>query len=112
VKLEGGILGRVDDMLIVRGVNVFPSALEDVVRRFDDVVEFRIEAYTERGMDALRCTLEPRAGVDANGLAREVGDAIHRDIGVRADVVIAVAGSLPRFEHKAQRFTRRKTQPV
>jgi phenylacetate-CoA ligase len=112
VKLEGGVLGRVDDMVIVRGVNVFPSALEGVVRRFDDVVEFRIEAYTERGMEELRCTVEPRAGVDGSGLARAVGDAIHRDIGVRADVVLAAPGSLPRFELKARRFTRRRDTEV
>src|SRR2546430_2692345 len=98
VKLAGGILGRMDDMLTVRGVNVFPSVFEDIVRRFDDVVEFRIEAYTERGMDALRCTVEPRPGVDAAGLARAVGDAIHRDLGVRAQIAIAEPGSLPRFE--------------
>jgi phenylacetate-CoA ligase len=108
VKLEGGILGRVDDMLTVRGVNVFPSALEGIVRRFDEVVEFRIEAYTERGMDALHCTVEPRAGVDASGLARAVGEAIHRDIGVRAEVSLAEPGSLPRSELKARRFTRRR----
>ena len=107
VKLDGGILGRVDDMLTVRGVNVFPSALEGIVRRFDDVVEFRIEAYTERGMDALRCTIEPRAGVDARGLARAVGDAIHRDLGVRAALDVVEPGSLPRFELKARRFSRR-----
>ena len=107
LKLEGGILGRVDDMLTVRGVNVFPSALEGIVRRFDDVIEFRIEAYTERGMDALRCTIEPRAGADATGLARAVGDAIHRDIGVRAALDVVEPGSLPRFELKARRFTRR-----
>jgi phenylacetate-CoA ligase len=112
VKLEGGVLGRVDDMVIVRGVNVFPSALEGVVRRFDDVVEFRIEAYTERGMEELRCTVEPRAGVDGSGLARAVGDAIHRDIGVRADIVLAAPGSLPRFELKARRFTRRRDTEV
>jgi phenylacetate-CoA ligase len=99
-------------MLIVRGVNVFPSALEGVVRRFDDVVEFRIEAYTERGMEELRCTVEPRAGVDGSGLARAVGDAIHRDIGVRADIVLAAPGSLPRFELKARRFTRRRDTEV
>jgi phenylacetate-CoA ligase len=112
VKLEGGILGRVDDMLILRGVNVFPSALEGIVRRFDDVVEFRIEAYTERGMDALRCTIEPRPGVEPDGLAHAVGDAIHRDIGVRAEMAIAAPGSLPRFELKARRFTRREAEAV
>ncbi len=108
VKLEGGILGRVDDMLTVRGVNVFPSALEGIVRRFDEIVEFRIEAYIERGMDALRCTIEPRAGADAAGLARAVGDAIHRDIGVRAALDVVEPGSLPRFELKARRFSRRR----
>ena len=107
VKLEGGILGRVDDMFMVRGVNVFPSALEGIVRRFDEVVEFRIEVYTERGMDALRCTVEPGPGVDADGLARAVGDAIHHDIGVRVEMAIAEPGSLPRFELKARRFARR-----
>jgi phenylacetate-CoA ligase len=87
-------------------VNVFPSALEGIVRRFDQVAEFRIEAYTERGMDALRCTIEPRDNVDAEGLARAIGAAIHRDIGVRAEVRLAASGSLPRFELKARRFSR------
>ena len=107
VKLAGGIVGRVDDMLVVRGVNVFPSALEGIVRRFDDVAEFRIESYTERGMEALRCTVEPRPGVDGAALARAIGDAIHRDIGVRAEMTDALVGSLPRFELKAKRFIRR-----
>ncbi|HEV2010996.1 MAG TPA: phenylacetate--CoA ligase family protein [Candidatus Limnocylindria bacterium] len=106
VKLERGILGRVDEMLTVRGVNVFPSAVEGIVRRFAEVAEFRIEAYTERGMDALRCTIEPRDDADAAGLARAIGEAIHRDIGVRAEVRLAVPGSLPRFELKARRFSR------
>ena len=111
VKLEGGILGRVDDMLIVRGVNVFPSALEGVIRRFPEVVEYRIEAYTERGMDALRCTIEPATGSDAAGLARAVGDAIHRDIGVRCVIDVAEPGALPRPEQKARRFARIPAPP-
>jgi phenylacetate-CoA ligase len=106
VKLVGGILGRVDDMVIVRGVNVFPSAIEGIVRQFSEVIEYRIEAYTEHGMDALRCTIEPVAGCDAAGLARAVGDAIHADIGVRCAVTVAAPGSLPRFELKARRFVR------
>ena len=108
VKLEGGILGRVDDMLIVRGVNVFPSAFEEIVRRFPEVVEYRVEAYTERGMDALRCTIEPVAGCDGAGLARAVAEAIHQGIGVRAALDVAEPGSLPRFELKARRFSRRQ----
>jgi phenylacetate-CoA ligase len=108
VKLEGGILGRVDDMLTVRGVNVFPSALEGIVRRFDQIAEFRIVAYTERGMDALRCTIEPRNDTDAASLAQAIGEAIHRDIGVRAEIELVAPGSLPRYELKARRFSRRQ----
>ena len=58
LRLEGGILGRVDDMLIVRGVNVFPSALEGIVRRFPDVDEFVIEVYRRGQLDEVRLLLE------------------------------------------------------
>src|SRR3989442_4011471 len=58
VKLAGGIAGRVDDMVTVRGVNVFPSAIEAIVRRFDDVGEYRVELRTVREMDELHCTIE------------------------------------------------------
>src|SRR5262249_13599449 len=44
VHLEGGILGRVDDMLWIKGNNVYPSAVESVLREFDDIVEFQLEA--------------------------------------------------------------------
>ena len=106
VKLAGGILGRVDDMITVRGVNVFPSALEAIIRRFAEVDEFRIELYRERGMDALRCTVEPRGGDD--GLASRVAEGIHRDVGIRCEVTVAPPGTLPRFEAKARRFVRVK----
>lgn len=104
VKLLGGIQGRVDEMITVRGVNVFPSALEGIVRRFTEVDEFRIEHYRERGMDAIRCTVEPR-GADAELPAR-IAAAIHRDIGIRCDVAVVPTGTLPRFEAKARRFIR------
>src|SRR5947208_999651 len=67
VKLAGGIAGRVDDMVTVRGVNVFPSAIEAIVRRFDEVGEYRIALARVREMDELRCTVEAPADV-AEGL--------------------------------------------
>ncbi len=104
VKLSGGIVGRVDDMVTVRGVNVFPSALEAIVRRFDDVAEFRVELFAERGMDELRCLIEPRG--QTPDLGARVADAIHRDIGLHVAVTLVDPGSLPRFELKARRFVR------
>jgi phenylacetate-CoA ligase len=92
-------------MIVVRGVNVYPSALEAVVRRFPEVAEYRVEAYEERGMTELRLVVEPlRDGMD--GLGASVADALHRALGLRCNVTLAAPGSLPRFELKAKRFVR------
>ncbi|HVD30489.1 MAG TPA: phenylacetate--CoA ligase family protein [Methylomirabilota bacterium] len=101
VKLEGGIAGRVDDMVTVRGVNVFPSAIEAIVRRFNDVGEYRVELARVREMDELRCIVEAPADV-----AERVGGAIHRELGIRCLVESVPPGTLPRFEMKAKRFNK------
>jgi phenylacetate-CoA ligase len=101
VKLEGGIAGRVDDMVTVRGVNVFPSAIEAIVRRFDEVGEYRVELARVREMDELRCMVEAPAEV-----ALRVGEAIHREVGIRCLVEAVAPGTLPRFEMKAKRFNK------
>jgi len=101
VKLAGGIAGRVDDMVTVRGVNVFPSAIEAIVRRFDEVGEYRVELARVREMDELRCIVEAPADV-----AERVGGAIHRELGIRCLVESVAPGTLPRFEMKARRFNK------
>ena len=107
LKLAGGIAGRVDDMVTVRGVNVFPSAIEAIVRRFAEVDEYRVELVTVREMDELRCTVETRGGSD---LAERVATAIHRDLGIRCAVESVAPGTLPRFDMKAKRFVRRREE--
>jgi phenylacetate-CoA ligase len=99
LKLAGGIAGRVDDMVTVRGVNVFPSSIEAIIRRFDEVGEYRVELATVREMDELHCTVEAPAGI-----AERVADAIHRELGIRCKVETVAPGTLPRFEMKAKRF--------
>ena len=108
-RMEGGILGRLDEMIIVRGNNVFPSVLEGVVRRFTEVAEFRIEAYDEGPLTQVRVDVEPAdAAADVNGLAARVGQAIQDALSFRVEVRTVSPGSLPRFEMKARRFVRRK----
>src|SRR5256712_7784502 len=107
VKLAGGITGRVDDMVTVRGVNVFPSAIEAIVRRFAEIEDYRVEVTRVREMDELRCLVEPRAGAAAD-LDERVATAIRRDLGIRCAVEAVAPGTLPRFEMKAKRFTRRE----
>ncbi len=106
LKLAGGILGRVDDMVVVRGVNVYPSAIEAVVREIGEVAEYRVEAHDERGMTELRVVVEPASGA-GNGLDARVGEALQRALGLRCDVALVGPGALPRFELKAKRFVRR-----
>jgi phenylacetate-CoA ligase len=108
VRMEGGILGRIDEMLIVRGVNIFPCAIEAIVRTYPQVQEFAIEVYRAEEMDQLDVKVEvvdenPQGVVEA--LARE---AAHR-LGLRIGVVLVPAQSLPRFELKARRVTDRRS---
>lgn len=108
-RMEGGILGRVDDMLIVRGNNVFPSALEAIIRRFPEVAEFRVEAYDRGALTEVRVEIEPVAvGPNGSDLAGRVAQAIQDTLSFRAEVRTVSLGTLPRFEMKAKRFVRTK----
>jgi phenylacetate-CoA ligase len=107
VRLDGGILGRLDDMLIVRGVNVFPSAIEGIVRRYPVIEEFRVETFRRSELDEVRLVVEARDSAAA-GLVRE---ALRADLGIRVDVVSVPVGSLPRWELKARRVVRAGVDP-
>jgi phenylacetate-CoA ligase len=102
-RLEGGIRGRLDDMLIVRGVNVFPSAIEGIVRRYPAIDEFQIEVFRDGALDEICVLLE--AG-DA-GLCRTVQEALRADLGIRLEVRAVPPRSLPRHELKARRVVRK-----
>ncbi len=106
LRLEGGILGRVDDMLVVRGVNVFPSALEGIVRRFPAVDEFTIEVFRHREMDEVRLLVEAGAG-ESRPVVSALEEAVRVDLGIRVEVVAVPPRSLPRWELKARRLVRR-----
>ena len=107
LALEGGILGRTDDMVLVRGVNVFPSAVEDTVRRFAGVAEYRVQVRTSMSMTELALELEPTPDCpDAATLVREVEAALRTSFNLRIPVSLVAPGALPRFELKAQRWVR------
>ena len=105
LRLDGGILGRVDDMLIVRGVNVFPSAIEGIVRRFPAVDEFVIEVYRRGQLDEVRLLLEVRG--QAGAVVAAIQEAVRVDLGIRVEAVPVPGQSLPRYELKARRLVRR-----
>lgn len=106
-RMEGGIIGRIDQMLIVRGVNIFPSAIEAIVRSYPAVQEFAVEIDRIEEMDQIRIQVEV-AGENPQGVIDAIArDASHR-LGLRVDVSLATPETLPRFELKARRFTDRR----
>lgn len=107
-RMEGGILGRLDDMLMIRGNNVFPSAVEDIVRGVSGVAEFRMHVEAKGSMSNLCIEIEPTDGTDGARLAAQVAGAIHDRLLFKPDMRIAAAGSLQRFEMKARRVLRGK----
>jgi phenylacetate-CoA ligase len=120
-RLAGGILGRTDDMFTVRGNNVFPTAVEAILRRFPEVAEFRL-TVTDRGpLAEAKLEVEPIAGgdptaggaalggpIDVAALCRRVSQAVHDELHFRAEVTPVEPGALPRFEMKAKRFVRQR----
>ncbi|HZL38603.1 MAG TPA: AMP-binding protein [Tepidisphaeraceae bacterium] len=109
-RLEGGILGRVDEMFIVRGNNVFPTGIEAVLRGFDEVAEFRCTVVEGSALTQVKMEVEPiPACADPAGLARRAGEALQEALHFRAQVLPVAPGALPRFELKARRFIRVKS---
>ncbi len=99
VFLEGGVLGRADDMLIIRGVNIFPTSVEQILRGFPEIVEYRIVARKVSEMDTLAVEIEDRLQ-DPDRVARE----LRLRLGLKVRVDSVPLGSLPRFEGKGKRF--------
>ena len=93
-------------MLVVRGVNVFPGAIDDIVRSFPEVVEYRLTVTTRQSLDVLRLAIEDR--LDA---PRRVADELKLRLGLRVEVTSVPIGSLPRFEGKGRRFVDEREQP-
>lgn len=109
-RAEGGVLGRLDDMLIIRGNNVFPSAVEGILREFDEVVEFTLTVDDSGSMARLDVAIEPARDVETKDIVQRVTAAIRDRLHLAADVELVRPGTLPRFEMKARRLIH--TQPA
>jgi phenylacetate-CoA ligase len=104
MALEGGILGRTDDMVVVRGVNLYPAAVEHVVRSCG-VGEFRVVITTAHALPDMALHIEPDQ--EDAAVAPRVESALANAFGLRIPVYAVPAGTLPRFELKAKRWIRR-----
>jgi phenylacetate-CoA ligase len=105
MALEGGVVGRVDDMVVVRGVNVFPSAVDAIVRGLGGVVEYRVEVRSVGALLELALDVELEPGATRE-LAAALEASLQTRLGLRVPVTVVEPGSLPRSELKARRWVR------
>jgi phenylacetate-CoA ligase len=103
-RLEGGVIGRIDEVYTVRGINVFPSAIENIVRRFPESGEFAVDIYRRKILDEMEVRIEVK-DTDPEVFANLVSDEIRNGLGIRVKVIPVPFGTLPRFDLKARRFT-------
>ena len=96
--LEGGIIGRADDMVVVRGVNIYPSAVDAVVRQIPQIIEYRVTVWKRSEMTELAIEIES-TDVDA---AAQLERALSESFSLR--IPVALVDTLPRFELKAHRW--------
>lgn len=105
-RINGGVLGRTDDMLTVRGVNLYPAAIDNLIRVIPAITEFEVEIRRVAEMDDLLLKVE----TDERSAFVEVEQAIlaafRAQLNIRVSVAQAERGSLPRYEFKARRYKR------
>ncbi len=101
--LDGGILSRLDDMVVVRGVNIYPSAIDAVVRQFPEVIEFMVEQRKVDAMDEIELLVEVDGNV-AKPLLKKIESKLRDTFSLRIPVRLAEPESLPRHEFKAKRW--------
>jgi phenylacetate-CoA ligase len=104
-RIPGGVLGRADDMLIVRGVNLYPSAIDNLIRSLPHVLEYEVEIRRVDGMDDLLVKIERAEGLAEDPVAA-LSNAFRSQFNIRVTIEEVSRGSLPRYEFKARRFKR------
>ena len=107
LALPGGIIGRADDMVVVRGVNVYPSAVDALLHGFPEVTEFRVLHREAGPLSGLEIEVEfGQLDGAAGEKAAEISSALRVSLSLRIPVKPVPQGSLPRFEMKARRWMR------
>jgi phenylacetate-CoA ligase len=101
--------GRSDDMIIFRGVNIYPGQIEDVLQRFPELgSEYHLTLSREEGRDTMLLSLERAEGAGAGGdqaLSARVAKRLHSKVLISAEVEIVDPGVLPRAFGKSRRVT-------
>jgi phenylacetate-CoA ligase len=111
-RLKDGILGRTDDMIHLRGNNLYPSAVEALIRQIPEVAEYRVNVDPSGPLPTLNVEVEPVPSAAPAAVVDRVDRVIRDALLFRARVVAVAPGSLPRFEMKARRVLVQTNDPA
>ena len=101
--LRGGVLGRIDQMVTVRGINVYPAAIDNIIRAHAAIDEYEVLVRADRAMDELVLRVEVGDAAAAE-TSRMLAMDVHNRLQLRPTVEVVETGTLPRYELKARRF--------
>jgi len=105
MTLEGGILGRIDDMVVIRGVNVFPSAIDEIVQSCGGVAEYQVTVTSPGALAELTLEIEPLPHcVDSRTLIQNLQRQFETALALRVSIKDVPPGTLPRSELKSRRW--------
>jgi phenylacetate-CoA ligase len=110
--LDGGVLGRTDDMITIRGMNIFPSQVGEIVQRHLVIgEEYQVETYTRDGIGELKVVIEIGGGRNAEELIRAMREELRQRFEIRIEVELVPPGTIPRSEYKSKRFVDKREGP-
>ncbi len=106
IGLDGGILTRVDDMVIVRGVNIYPAAVEDIIRSFPEIIEYKVQLRAVNDLDEMDINIEISEEnlAQKNHIIDHLVQKLYDVFSLRINVAAVAVNSLPRFELKSKRW--------
>ena len=97
-------MGRTDDMMKIKGVNVFPSQIEEILGKFTEISsEYQIRISHLEGKDTMRIYVESTGDVDFANLAKRITEKVKSGIGFTPIVKVVEVGVLPRSMKKTAR---------
>ncbi len=105
--LDGGILGRKDDMIIIRGLNVFPAMVGNIVQKYLSVGdEYRIVAYTKGSLSQLKILLDlcDESRKSREQIEKDIISDLRSSLELRVEVEIVAPNTLERSDYKSKRF--------
>lgn len=102
--LIGGLIGRIDDMVALRGINVFPSTIDSVICKMNGIAEYRVRILSKNFLTEINIDIEPLSQKEGREIALNLEKTLKQMLHVRIPVNLVGKDVLPRFEMKAKRW--------